>query len=959
MSESGRWVTDRFAGFELHRIDAFESLETAEEMVARLVPSLRVAHALGTAMLWCVASGAQTGSLGASWLVGLGDIDVTAEAAQGLGPLRLPPGAATSRLGAEQAQHLFDGCDEWIVLEGVLMPRDESDESEELRDALLAQLVQRRFACVVHAVPATSDDIDAELATLDQVARAGQIQGRSEFASSRSSSELATERYSDIVAAQQLGGWSVEVDVGASPGEALVVAELVAAALDVPGVSFRLEGARTVAPLDGLRRPRRRCLMSSRQVARVVRPPARELPGVALRRRMPFDLNAESDSAPDAPDRVVDLGVTLDAALRPSGRFQVDAATLNRHALICGATGSGKSQTVQHMLEELSALDIPWLVIEPAKSEYRDMEARLRARGLDGPVHVIRLGQTDAPPLGLNPLEPAKGFPLQTHLDMVSALFIAAFDAAEPFPQILAEALRRCYSDLGWVLATGEYKPSTMGRPSSRGQKYERYPTLSDLQRTARDVVHDVGYGQEVRDNVLGFVDVRLGSLRNGTPGRFFEGGHPLDLGALHSSNVVVEIEDVGNDLDKAFVIGTVILRLYEHLRVRGPTENGLTHVTVVEEAHRLLRRAEPGGKPNQAVELFGAMLSEIRAFGEGIVVAEQIPTKILSDVLKNTALQIVHRLPSLEDRLILAGTTNMDDDMSAFVLSLRPGQAAAFREGMDAPVLLKVDRPDQLPQLPRRDVDPAALRQRMRSVGCHERCRLSPCTGRILAEGPKLARSVPELPFWLELLFLAHVTESSIPRPGRVWGADVVAALADREVAYCALAGLVEATVDARWAQVADFYNPDLLSSAMLRASRGILLEGRAPPATDGFAAGRFYLRRVYDELLDAGEAPDPHPLTQTWRDELGVELLDIPVSGQRAWLEQTAHFTYPGHGRLLAGTAPSKASGPATRLENLARALADGATGDDALAVASRRATPDHEDWVQRLSTWLAVAR
>jgi hypothetical protein len=179
----------------------------------------------------------------------------------------------------------------------------------------------------------------------------------------------------------------------------------------------------------------------------------------------------------------------------------------------------------------------------------------------------------------------------------------------------------------------------------------------------------------------------------------------------------------------------------------------------------------------------------------------------------------------------------------------------------------------------------------------------------------------VPELPFWLELVFLAHVTESPIPRPGRVWSAEVAATLVDPEVACCALASLVAETTAARWAQIADFYDPNLLTGAMLAVSQWMLLEGRAPPATEGFAAGRFYLRRVYDELTAAGDAKAPHPLTQTWRDELGVNLLDVPVPGQRAWLEQTTHFTYPGHARLVAGTASSNASGSASRIENLAR--------------------------------------
>ena len=966
--------SELFPDFDLYRVDSFESRDSPEEAIAQLVSSIRVAHALNEETLWCIASdpSAASSAPGIAWVVGL---TTTSQREDRDTPLMLPPGATTSALSAAQAQLWASYCDTWVWLEAVVMPKDDAIESEELRHAILAQLAHRRFACIVRAVPATVVALENELRSLDQLARGGQLQGRAEFASSRSVAELAVERHRDLAAARQLGGWLVEVRVGSNATDITIVTELLANVLEIPGISFRAgdhapafiasqistEGSPPSSPqpsaLDDWRSPGRVFLASSRQIATIVRGPSREVPGVALRQPMPFDLNAESDSASSKAERDLELGAILDSTLRAGNRFSVSQSTLNRHALVCGATGSGKSQTVQVLLHELTTNGIPWLVIEPAKSEYRSMQTRLRAAGLDSPVHVLRLGDSTIPPLGLNPLEPEDGFPLQTHLDMVAALFIASFDAAEPFPQILSEALRRCYSDLGWQLATGDYKLNERGTPSTRGQRYPRYPTLADLQRTARDVVHDVGYGKEIRDNVIGFVDVRLGSLSNGTPGRFFTGGHPLGLAALHGANVVIEIEDVGNDLDKAFVIGTVILRLYEYLRVRGPTP-ALSHVTVVEEAHRLLRRAEPGGKQNQAVELFGAMLSEVRAFGEGIVIAEQIPTKILPDVLKNTALQIVHRLPSVEDRTILAGTTNMDPEQSAFVLSLRPGHAAAFREGMDSPVLLKVDDRRSPSGIDATTAAIGALRKRLRASGCHEQCTTTPCTGRILEQSSEIVTQVPELQFWLELTFLAFVTETVIPRPGRVWTSDLQRRLDDPVARVCAINRLAEDAVEARWAQIADFYDPTRLINAIADAARRTLFDGERAPETVGFAAGRFVVRDVYEALLDAGESAEPHPRTEEWRAKRGIDLVDAAVPIQRAWLELGSSFTYRGHERMLRGIPPATEAGPKSRIEALALPLAQGATGTNAIETACNRTTPDKQRCLEHLADWLPSA-
>jgi DNA helicase HerA-like ATPase len=144
--------------------------------------------------------------------------------------------------------------------------------------------------------------------------------------------------------------------------------------------------------------------------------------------------------------------------------------------------------------------------------------------------------------------------------------------------------------------------------------------------------------------------------------------------------------------------MGAMLLRLTEHLRLRqhaeGPAPLRLRHLTVVEEAHRLLRQPPAGsgaGPAAQAVEMFAGMLAEIRAYGEGLVIAEQIPAKLIPDVIKNTAIKIVHRLPAADDRDTVGATMNLREDQSAYLVTLRPGEAAVFTDGMDYPLLTRI----------------------------------------------------------------------------------------------------------------------------------------------------------------------------------------------------------------------------------------------------------------------------
>ncbi len=452
---------------------------------------------------------------------------------------------------------------------------------------------------------------------------------------------------------------------------------------------------------------------------------------------------------------------------------------------------------------------------------------------------------------------------MQAHIDMVRALFLAAFDADEPFPQIIAQALQRVYEANGWDLVTGGGMAGAAAEPA--------VPTLAQLQRAALEVIAEVGYGRELQADVRGFVDVRLRSLRIGSAGRFFEGGHPADVAALLRRNVVLCLEDVANDEDKAFLMGTLVIRIVEHLRLaaRAGRAVGLRHVLVIEEAHRLLAAGREGRASAHAVELFAAMLAEIRAYGVGLVVAEQIPAKLVSDVVKNTALKVMHRLPAADDRDLVGAAMNLDEAQSRQVVSLEPGVAAVFADGMDRPIRIRVPFGGAAECPGPGPVPPMLAR---RSAACGPRCTGErACTAAEMRAAEVLA--APGSPagawlrVWAEALLLAFLTGRALPAvPGPLrgqwgsqWGSQSGAP--DGRLGECLLATVVDRAVAVRARALRHSYDPARLAAAAARAAAGALGQGGGPGPRPGPGWVIPQVRWLHEtgRLCPPGAPPDP----------------------------------------------------------------------------------------------------
>lgn len=793
-------------------------------------------------------------------------------------PISYPPGATARDVPSGEAAALLEGMEYWLPCLGchdaLRMGDDERALPAERRgsfDDAVAHLPDA-FAWLVLAEPVPYERLEQERAALSvQLPR---LRQRENSAADRVAAERVEARYRELTRALATGVWNVRVLVGGRrPESALASAALLCGSGDLDDLPYVLVPARRPMPLaealtaaqpDGPGPPGASPFLAPAElVAALARPPARELPGIRTVAPNRFDVTADDTGA--GSDGFL-IGDILDESLKAADRLHVSRSTLNRHAFVCGATGSGKSQTVRSLLTALSTHErpVPWLAIEPAKAEYARMAGRLAAA--DGPdrtrrVTVIRPGDVDVAPASLNPLEPEPGFPLQSHVDLVRALFLAAFEGHEPFPQVLARALTQCYTNAGWDLVTGEPRPAhkpkfVLDEPDE--PRSAVYPTLGALQSTARQVVEMIGYGKEVTADVRGFVDVRMGSLREGTPGRFFEGGHPLDIAGLLSGNVVLELETITNDQDKAFLIGAVLIRIVEHLRVHhGAGGVPLRHVLVVEEAHRLLKNVEDGPAA-AAVELFASLLAEIRAYGEGVVIVEQIPSKILPDVIKNSALKIMHRLPAEDDRRAVGATMNLQQEQSENVVALPPGRAAVAADGMDRPVLTAVPHGEQDESAAVACTAPPLLAAR--SPLCGDACRRSPCTLRTMNDA-RHRSDAPLTLLWAEAAAAALAMGMPAPVPSGALRTTLARAAARN--LDCALVYAAERAVAAREPLMRDEVDPGDFAArltAVLRAR----LAGTPPPTGDPrrYAYANYRFRDVLEVIHHARRArPDgPH---------------------------------------------------------------------------------------------------
>lgn len=353
---------------------------------------------------------------------------------------------------------------------------------------------------------------------------------------------------------------------------------------------------------------------------------------------------------------------------------------LTGHVFISGSTGAGKSNTLYEVLNQVGAVGVSFLVIEPAKGEYKHIF------GHRSDVTVLGTNPAHSALLKINPFRFPAAIHVLEHIDRLVEIFNVCWPMYAAMPAVLKDAILQAYQGCGWDL---ERSHNSYGG--------DVFPTFIDLLDTLQQVIDASAYSQELKSNYIGSLSTRVKSLTNGLNGQLF-GTDEIDNTTLFDSNVIVDLSRVGSSETKALIMGILVMRLSEHRMAYGGMNQSLRHVTVLEEAHNLLRRSTDGGAEGasmvgKSVEMLTNAIAEMRTYGEGFIIADQSPQAVDIAAIRNTNTKIIMRLPDEADRRLVGKAAALSDDQLEEIARLPKGVAIVYQNDWLEPVLCQVSK--------------------------------------------------------------------------------------------------------------------------------------------------------------------------------------------------------------------------------------------------------------------------
>ncbi|TOI75238.1 ATP-binding protein, partial [Vibrio parahaemolyticus] len=424
-------------------------------------------------------------------------------------------------------------------------------------------------------------------------------------------------------------------------------------------------------------------LVSSKEMALQLSLPRRSTSTVVVQETAAFGRKVQTLNADVfyTNSRTISLGQVRHLWTDLPQTVELDLDQLTSHTLITGSTGSGKSNTVYALLDQAIQQGIPFLVIEPAKGEYK----HVFGNRLD--VRVLGTNDRFTELLKINPFS----FPEQTHVlehvDRLIEVFNVCWPMYAAMPAILKDAVLRSYEACAWDLSDST---STLSSPL--------FPTFADLLMQLESVIAQSAYSDEMKSNYTGALVTRVRSMVNGLNGQIFAADE-ISNADLFDRNVIIDLSRVGSQETKSLLMGLLIIRLGEYRAEQMHMNQPLKHMTVLEEAHNILRAnpstsgAEGSSVAEKSVEMLSNAIAEMRTYGEGFIIADQSPSAVHISAIRNTNTKILMRLPDEADRLLAGKSAALTEEQIDEMARLPRGVAVVYQNEWLEAVLCKVSR--------------------------------------------------------------------------------------------------------------------------------------------------------------------------------------------------------------------------------------------------------------------------
>lgn len=378
----------------------------------------------------------------------------------------------------------------------------------------------------------------------------------------------------------------------------------------------------------------------------------------------------------------INLGKVFNMGSISKNNVMLSLNSLTMHTFITGSTGSGKSNTIYEIIRQLDNFGIKFLVIEPAKGEYKNVF------GTFSNIHVYGTNPLYSDLLRINPFKFDKRIHILEHIDRLVEIFNACWPMYAAMPAVLKNAVEQAYVSCGWDLIHSVNK-----------YKVVLYPSIADVAIKIRSIIDSSEYDAENKGAYKGSLLTRLQSLANGIYSMILT-CDDLDDRVLFDSNAIIDLSRVGSSETKSLLMGMLMLKLQEY-RIANATEMNekLKHITILEEAHHLLRRtsveqsSESENLMGKSIEMLTNAIAEMRTYGEGFIIADQSPSLLDSAVIRNTNTKIIMRLPEQSDRELVGRSANLNNNQIDEIAKLPCGVAAVYQNEWVCPVLCKIGK--------------------------------------------------------------------------------------------------------------------------------------------------------------------------------------------------------------------------------------------------------------------------
>ena len=360
---------------------------------------------------------------------------------------------------------------------------------------------------------------------------------------------------------------------------------------------------------------------------------------------------------------------------------ELEQDQLTSHVFITGSTGSGKSNTIYQLLSKTRKNGCKFLVVEPAKGEYKNVF------GNDTDVAVYGTNPKLSDLLKINPFSFPSDIHVLEHIDRLVEIFNVCWPMYAAMPAVLKQAVEKSYSDCGWnlVASTNKY-----------GE--ELFPDFSDVCRNVREIIDNSEYDSDNKGAYKGSLLTRLQSLTTGLNAILFSSDE-ISNEELFDNNAIVDLSRVGSTETKSLLMGLLVMKLQEYRMTSGLMNAELKHITVLEEAHNLLKKTsssqalEGANLAGKSVEMLANAIAEMRTYGEGFIIADQAPGLLDKSVIRNTNTKIIMRLPDQEDRVLVGKSANLNDDQITELAKLPCGVAAVYQNEWIQPILCQIEK--------------------------------------------------------------------------------------------------------------------------------------------------------------------------------------------------------------------------------------------------------------------------